>query len=112
MFCPVCLRTSYCPCESCIKRWPDDSPRYIRINMTEDHNNWDDKCPHCGFTASVNWWEDYDYRLAGYFNGTGRLGDMDLEKAKTNIYSTRIAINNSLDAISKQLEEEYEKYYK
>lgn len=104
MFCPVCLRTSYCPCKACVERNPNDFPRYEKINMREDKNDWDEKCPHCGYTASVHWWEDYDYRMAGYYNGTGILGDIDLEKAKTNIYSSNISINRILEKVLENLE--------
>lgn len=108
MFCPVCLRESHCPCKSCEERFPTDKLKYI---VTGD-NNRREECPHCGFNESSDFLFDYECDRIGYFNGTDKLADIDLEKARTNIYSTRMSINKILDAELERVEYEYEKFCK
>lgn len=87
MFCPVCLRISYCPCPSCKER---NKNKELFI---EDKNKNTQKCPYCGFTENINWWFMYNVERALYFNGSNSLSEFNKEQSLLNINETRKSID-------------------
>lgn len=61
MKCPDCNQKYQCPCESCISRKPILKP-WIRTNLSQDRNDWDESCPNCGVTKNVHEWNEEEYR--------------------------------------------------
>lgn len=59
MKCPVCQTEYKCTCISCAEHTTSD---WKKINMSNDHNDWDEVCPICGKCESVHWWFDESFR--------------------------------------------------
>jgi len=113
--CVVCHRISYCPCKACTERNPDNLPRYKKEYSECGNTGWE-TCPHCNYKFNMDWEEDYQYRSVGYYNGTGKIGDMNLEKARENMTATRDALLKKIQWMDEQLsgglEIEFEKWKK
>lgn len=80
--CPSCGKGFGCPCEACKENFPDDEPRQIRTTVVHKGTSVDlESCPHCMFTATNYWWEDFCYELhKGRIPKDKTIGDMINER--------------------------------
>lgn len=53
--CPRCGYPYYCGCSACAPRNP---PKVLTFVHTPDGEG--ESCGNCGFTASCDWWLDYE----------------------------------------------------
>ena len=57
MNCPRCGQVWCCPCNACRERGKKGDVPWIR----EGKNN--EKCPKCGLSKSMDWWEDLELQI-------------------------------------------------
>lgn len=74
MKCPVCSQEYNCPCDNCMKNFPDRLPKFIKTYTPV----YMESCPNCGMSQTIDAW----------FNEEGRQQD-EYKKTQEGLSETK-----------------------